>query len=204
MSRVNQMNSRKTIIRVRKENNFVIVSRFPLEDGRLSWEARGLYSFLLAKPDNWTISLTGLTNSSPSGYDKAKRILKELIKFKYVHKEERRGENGQFDLPLYTIYELPYDGHFTGGENPSTVKPLPVNPDMDKPSMANQLLIKKQVNKETDSITTTTNSESLFWPKGLSEQVRLSIDKLIVGTPELDAQLLLDELGVTCSPLSNP
>jgi hypothetical protein len=198
------MLSNKTIIRVQKDSNFVIVSRFPLEDSRLTFEARGLYAFLLAKPDNWEISLEHLIRSSPAGRDKIKGVLKELIKFKYIRKENRRNQHGRFSFPAYTIFEFPYDGYFTGRENPSTVNPLPVKPDMDKPSMANPLPIKKQITKETDSITTTTNSVSLFWPKGLSEQVKRSIDNLVVGTPEADAQLLLDELAGQLSNISNP
>lgn len=198
------MLSNKTIIRVQKDSNFVIVSRFPLEDSRLTFEARGLYAFLLAKPDNWEISLEHLKKSSPAGRDKIKGVLKELIKFKYIRKENRRNQQGRFSFPVYTIFELPYDGHFTGGENPSTVKPLPVKPEMDKPLMANPPPIKKQINKETDLITTTTNSTSLFWPKGLSEKAKLSINNLVVGTPETDAQLLLDELGGQLSNISNP
>ena len=107
------MSKNKTIIRVRKEANFVMLSRFPLEDIRLTWEARGLYGFLLAKPDNWQISLAHLTKSSPAGYDKTKRILSELVGHKYIRKEEQRNQRGQFSYPAYTIYELPYDGHFT-------------------------------------------------------------------------------------------
>lgn len=198
------MHSSKTIIRVQKDANFVIVSRFPLEDSRLTLEARGLYAYLLAKPDNWQISLGHLSKCSPAGLDKIKRILKELLEFKYISKEEQRNSHGRFSSPTYTIYELPYDGYFTGGENPSTVKPSPVNPPMDQPSVANPPLIKKQISKETDLVTTTTNSSSLFWPKGLPAQAQISIQRLVVGIPEVDAQSLLDELGGQLVNIAKP
>ena len=47
------MKSEKTVFRIRKTSNYVSISRFTLEDKRLSWEARGLHAFLLAKPDDW-------------------------------------------------------------------------------------------------------------------------------------------------------
>jgi hypothetical protein len=199
MEPVNKMNSKKTIIRVRKEDNFVIISRFPLEDKRLSWEARGLYSFLLAKPDNWTISLTNLTNSSPCGYDKTKRILNELIKFKYIHKEVHRDENGQFTSPDYTRYEHPFDGYFSTKENPSAVKSAKEEPPTLDPE-----LINIHSNKETKIITTTTTSPCLEWPKGLEVAEQISIKKFVGEIPEEDAQILLDELGGQLKNIANP
>jgi hypothetical protein len=199
------MNSKKTIIRVRKQDNFVIVSRYPLEDERLSWEARGLYSFLLAKPDNWTISLTNLKNSSPSGLDKAKRILKELIHFKYVDKREIRNENGQFSYPEYTIYELPYDGYFTEVVNPLTLEPHMVQPKQEQPSSSKPSLLKIQnkPNKQLINETTTTTN-LLVWPKKLSEAHQTSIITLIQNLDIESSQILVDELAGQIENIKNP
>ena len=199
------MNRKKTIIRVQKQSNFVIVSRYPLEDERLSWEARGLYSFLLAKPDNWTISLTNLKNSSPSGLDKAKRILKELINFKYVEKHDVRNENGQFSYPEYTIYELPYDGYFTVGENPSPVTPHTEHPKEDQPSPSKPSLLKIQSQPSKQIINkTTTTINALVWPENLSDLHKASIATLIANLDKNSSQLLIDELAGQLENIKNP
>lgn len=181
----------KTIIRVHKESNFVIVSRFPLEDSRLTWEARGMYGFLLAKPDNWQISLEHLSKSSPTGYDKAKRILSELVNFKYIRKEERRNQRGQFSYPAYTIYELPYDGYFTAVANPVTVKPKTVETDTETPSMENPSLIKKQVNKDTKKTTT----QDYIWPDNIDSNERSSIKGIIANEHPVVVQEILYEIA---------
>lgn len=190
------MSKDKTIIRVRKEANFVIVSRFPLEDERLTWEARGLYGFLLAKPDNWQISLNHLTKSSPAGYDKTKRILKELLGFKYIRKEEHRNQRGQFSYPAYTIYELPYDGHFTAVANPPTVKPPSVASDAESPAAVDPQLIKKQDSKDTNKTTTTT--KQYIWPDNLTLEDRASIAVIAENEdPEMVQVLLYEIKGTT-------
>jgi hypothetical protein len=189
-----------SIIRVRKESNFVIVSRFPLEDERLTWEARGLYGFLLAKPDNWQISLKHLTRSSPAGYDKTKRILSELVDFKYIRKEERRNQHGQFSFPAYTIYELPYDGHFTGGENPPTVKPPAAESGADSPLTADPQLIKIQSTKEEIKTTTT----ELVWPDQISASDRVSMLELSGKLEPVVVQTLLDEMSGKLDSIKSP
>lgn len=193
--------SKKTIIRVRKESNFVIISRFPLEDERLTWEARGLYGFLLAKPDNWQISLSHLTKSSPAGYDKTKRILRELVLHKYILKEEQRNQRGQFSFPAYTIYELPYDGHFTAGVNPSMVKPNMDKAVTGKPATEDPRLIKIQSTKEEN---TTTTNESLIWPEGISEIDQLSMLELSLSIDPLVIQKLLDEISGKLENIKSP
>lgn len=190
-----------SIIRVRKESNFVIVSRFPLEDERLTWEARGLYGFLLAKPDNWQISLNHLTKSSPAGYDKTKRILSELVNFKYIRKEEQRNVLGQFSYPAYTIYELPYDGHFTGGENPLTVKPITDKTVTESPATANPRLTKTQSTKEEN---TTTTRDDLIWPSGISQADQQSMLELAQPLDSDICQQLLDEISGKLGKINSP
>ena len=192
------MTKEKTIIRVNKKANFVVISRFPLEDERLTWEARGLYSFLLAKPDNWQISLTHLTRSSPAGRDKNRRILNELVGFKYICKNEIRTTSGQFSYPEYIIYELPYDGHFEKSDLPATENPSAVDPSVVLPVPENPPLINKQSNKQT----TTTNID-LDWPKKLSKADRQSILKISNNTEPVVVQLLLDELSGQLPNVSN-
>ena len=50
-----------TIIRVKhKRAPFVVIDRRVLEDERLTWAARGVLGYLLAKPDDWQLRITDL------------------------------------------------------------------------------------------------------------------------------------------------
>lgn len=187
------MSKKKTIIRVRKEANFVILSRFPLEDERVSLEGRGLYASLMTKPDNWQISIEHLTKSSPAGYDKVKRILNELIGYKYIRKEEKRNMRGQYSSPIYTIYELPYDGYFNAVANPLTVKPSSAKTDQVDPSTADPSLIKKQVSKETKKTTTTT--EDYVWPENIDSYEKAAICSIIKNEEREVVQEILYEIA---------
>ncbi|MCU5830256.1 replication protein, partial [Clostridioides difficile] len=45
------------IIRVSKDkdNPYVVLNKTCLEDVKLSWQAKGLHSYLISKPDHWKI-----------------------------------------------------------------------------------------------------------------------------------------------------
>ena len=62
-----------------KDNPYVILNKKTLEIPTLSWEAKGLWSFLLSKPDHWRVSVVHLTKYFPGGKTRIYRILKELI-----------------------------------------------------------------------------------------------------------------------------
>ena len=44
----------------RPETRYVVLNKDMTENQRLSWEARGLLSYLLGKPDNWVVSIQNL------------------------------------------------------------------------------------------------------------------------------------------------
>ncbi len=60
------MNVNKKIFRIIKSRDFVTTSRITLVDNRITWEARSLYAFLLAKSDKWEPCITHLIKSSPA------------------------------------------------------------------------------------------------------------------------------------------
>lgn len=72
-------------------DNFTILPNETIEDSRLSWEARGLLTYLLSKPDHWQVIVGHLATESPKAKkEKVLSILKELELAGYVT------NNGQF------------------------------------------------------------------------------------------------------------
>jgi hypothetical protein len=197
-----------TIFRVEKRHNYTPIHRYSAEDKRLSWEARGILVFLLVKPDDWQVSLPHLINSGPAGRDKVRRILKELIEYNYIVKHQPRVESGQFGIPEYIVYELPYDGHFDSlkpNAKPETKNTASVNPQPDSPQTPNhpQLNIQTEPNKQLTN-KTTTKADELIWPKSLSESHKESLLSLVFGLEKEVIQLLLDELSGQIENIKNP
>jgi len=191
----------KTIYRINKTDNFVILNRHLLEDARLSYEARGLLACMLAKPNDWVFYISFFIKNSPAGRDKVRRIFNELIKLGYIVKSKHRNNKGHFATPEYTVYECPLVNNQPRPENPSPVNPFTDNPSTVNPPLLNKhLKPNKQVTKNT-----TTNSDDYIWSSKLSEIHQTAILSLLSGIDDNEAaQLLLDELAGQIDNIKNP
>lgn len=96
-----------SIIRVIKDSR----ERFLLMDAEihlrsdLSWEARGLHSYLMLKPDNWEVYIESLKKAGPAKKDKLQRMLKELEAAGYLNRTRVHDpETGRFKT-ITEVYE---------------------------------------------------------------------------------------------------
>jgi hypothetical protein len=108
-------------IRTKKQKSpYTSISRVLLQDPKLTFEARGLASYLLSKPDNWEIDVDALIRESPAGRDAIYRMIRELCAQGYLIREKYR-ERGKFkyDYTLYETRELAAKHHFIGEDQPS-------------------------------------------------------------------------------------
>jgi hypothetical protein len=67
------------IIRRKVNSNFTVVPNEPINDGRLTFAALGLLTYLLSRHDNWTISIAQLQKRGIIGRDKAQGLIRDLI-----------------------------------------------------------------------------------------------------------------------------
>ena len=100
-----------TIVRVShdKTNPFVIINKKGLEDSDISWAAKGLWAYLISRPDNWEVSVSHLSKiySGRGGKEKAiYLLLKELIDNGYCQKIQSKKEKGFFSKVQYEITEF--------------------------------------------------------------------------------------------------
>lgn len=120
-----------SIIRApRPESNFYLLDKKIIEDGRLSWAARGMLIYLLGKPDHWKVSITNLRNetadsSKPTGRDGVYAILEELVKVGYIVRQQDRHADGRMGENHYVVSEIPLSD-----------LPLPAKPETDQPLAA--------------------------------------------------------------------
>lgn len=93
------------ILRTKKENNFVQIDKRILNDRELSWQAKGLHTYLMSLPDNWVVNVSDLKNRSTNGRDSTGAIINELIAAGYVTRQLLQSESGKFEGYDYTIFE---------------------------------------------------------------------------------------------------
>jgi hypothetical protein len=141
-----------SIIRVEKQRKYTCVSNVPLQDARLSLKARGLITYCLSLPDNWTYSVSGLVKVIGSeGKSSIQSALHELEACGYLIRRRLHDKNGKFTGTEYVLYEEPQiqaEQPFTENRSmdnleenqPFTDFPSTVNPPTEKPSAENQPL----------------------------------------------------------------
>jgi len=132
----------KTIFRTIKNEDhpFVMIDRRPVENPALSWGAKGVLSYLLSRPDNWTVRLRDLVNRSTDGVYKIRGYIKELKHAGHIHSVPKRDPKTKRILE-YTleVYELPF-----------STKPLTNLPQAGLPQAGNLMLNDTNINKKKD------------------------------------------------------
>ena len=96
------------IIRTQKgESPFVQIDKRPLEDPRLSWRAKGIWAYLLSKPNGWTVQTTDLINHASEGRDAVRAAMGELRDLGYAELLMTRGNAGEATGKEWIIHEMP-------------------------------------------------------------------------------------------------
>lgn len=117
----------------------------------MSMEARWLLSYLLSKPDNWTVVIGDIIKKGNCGRDKARKMIAELVEFGYAEREQTR-DDGKFGSSVLVIFDEPsagVDATISGEAEsvaflpqtdlPATAMPAPVSPSPAKSAPSNNL-----------------------------------------------------------------
>lgn len=105
-----------SIIRIKKQREYVSIANAILQNKTLTWEARGIMAYLLSKPDGWECRNYDLVNQGPAGEHTIKRILKELREAGYIHRFKISKGRGKIQW-ITEIYETPdLNPNFTTGD----------------------------------------------------------------------------------------
>ena len=93
-------------IKTKKEKNFTVLDNTFIKDTRLSWKAKGLMTYLLSLPDDWTIHLSEIEQHATDGKSALRSAINELKDLGYLKAEQKR-ENNRFAEMVYIIIENP-------------------------------------------------------------------------------------------------
>lgn len=144
-----------TIRVAKRENPYITIDKYAIDnDARISWQAKGLLTYLIGKPNDWVVRIGDLVKRSRNGEDAVRAIMNELIAAGYIEREQSRASDGsgKFAEISHVVYETPLHdrpikslgkGKFAPvPENPDTVEvvdksPQPENPDTVKPDAGN-------------------------------------------------------------------
>jgi len=171
-------NEREAIVRTRKnrENPYVMVDKFGINDERLSWKSKGILVYLLSKPDDWTVRVSDLVNHAKDGRDSVLTGLRELENLGYVSREYIR-ESGKFRGLEYIIYERPQPADMNGF-SPKTGNPFTENPKTGNPTLLiNNFNNKDLTNKKNDDDNIKKESKNSFQEAFVEEAINQKMPK---------------------------
>lgn len=138
-----------SVIRVHhnKENPYVMLSKETLSLEDLSWEAKGLWSYLMSLPDDWELRVEHLSKTFGCGLERTRRILNELIRHGLCERTRQRVEEGKWGKIDYTIYEEPLKKCSPHTGFPCTEKPSVYKVITNSTSSKEEVDLDRRINK---------------------------------------------------------
>lgn len=98
---------------IKESGDFVTVHKAFVFDNELSAKAKGILLYFLSRPDNWQIYTSEVVKHMNDGQKSINSGIQELIKSKYVHRIQKRTDNGIFNGYEYLVYEKPTEMPFS-------------------------------------------------------------------------------------------
>lgn len=116
------------VFRVEKNHSYTVMANHHLRDERLSLKSKGLLSVILSLPDDWRISIEGMTQFSADGKDAIRSAIRELTDAGYITRAQTHSEAGTFSGYDYIVHETPAASPSSGF--PTMEKPTTENPTL--------------------------------------------------------------------------
>ena len=118
------------VFRVEKNHSYTVMANHHLRDERLSLKSKGLLSLILSLPDDWRISIEGMTQFSSDGKDAIRSAIRELTDAGYITRAQTHSEAGTFSGYDYIVHE-------TTAASPSSGFPTMEKPTTGNPTLRN-------------------------------------------------------------------
>ena len=92
-------------IKNEKKANYTVIHNGYVKNPRLSWDAKGVFTYILSLSSDETINLEEISGHSTDGMTILRSAIKELEKEGYIKISKERNENGSFAGVRYEISE---------------------------------------------------------------------------------------------------
>jgi len=127
------------IIKANRNGHYTVINNSIFQDKRISLKSRGLFATIMSLPDNWEISIKGLSKILKENKDSIMTAINELILYDYCIRIPVKNK-GKFAGYDYTFNETPKN-------KPCTEKPYPDYSDTDKSDTENPQQLSTKDNK---------------------------------------------------------
>jgi hypothetical protein len=122
-----------------------------LNNEKLSMKAKGIYTFIQSKPDDWNFSVERIASQCKDGIDSIRGGVQELENAGYLQRIKFKNDKGFWDIE-YILHIAPY------WLNPMLENPTSENPTTDNPTSDNPQTNSKLDNSKIDYILFNSNN----------------------------------------------
>lgn len=193
-------------LRKKKRSKFYTVDLRVIESPELSWEAKGLWAYLISRPDGWSLNRNDLLARAKNGDSSLRSIIKELRTFGLLIIQRQRLEGGKWGKSSWIVSESMDDIQSSaenphvdgpGVESPHVESPHVENPHVDGPHDLQCTSIQKTnvqiTNKQTTNQKAVDDVANCKKSQNLIEQVRDSLENM--GINPIRAEQLIINFG---------
>ncbi|WP_404453996.1 DnaD domain protein [Virgibacillus necropolis] len=173
----------KSIFRISKNNNFVVMDKTGLNDKNLSWKAKGILAFMLSKPDDWTFYISELIKHSTDGERAFRSGFKELEKYGYTKRRPVR-EGQRIAYWETIVYENPL---LCGSAHVENV-------DVQKLNVQNVPPTKNELTKNDSNYISTTNKAIKFYEINYGIASPYEKESIFKWTDSLGSDLVIEAM----------
>lgn len=93
------------IVIKKEKNKFKSICYTPLQDANLSYAARGIYGYIMSKPDDWDGHVYDIKNNSKKdSLNRIRQAIKELVHSGYAILRHVKNEDGTYSGSYYEFF----------------------------------------------------------------------------------------------------
>ena len=199
--------------RIKKDysKGFTTLNNVVLRDERLSWKARGIFSYLWSMPDDWDFYETEVAKHATDGRASLRSGLGELTKFGYLERTRFRDKNGKFGAPVWILHDEPSDDRKPMFDFPTLEKPT-----LEKPTLENRTLLNKYLTNQTSTKEIPEERERIKQPLDTNNKLSLlswsdslgamtdQISKLLLGASDQGMSAGLLQKAIDLTKIADP
>ena len=137
-----------TKINKKSSGFFTITNNQLIRDDRLSWKARGIFTYLWSMSDGWDFRVNEVSRHAKDGRDSLRAGLKELEEYGYLKRQYKQSNGGKLDGYEWVLNDSPVAGKSTensieSNDFPASGKPgvretrRPENPPLSNNNLRN-------------------------------------------------------------------